>query len=793
MNIGSFKNYLTIALLFFFASIYGQNIISGNVVDSANNPIEFANIILIESTNNAVKYGAVSNEKGEFVLKLEEKGTFKLVVSFIGYKDFKKDLDFSESINIDDIILLESNTSLKEVTITSSKEFITKKEDKIILNIKNSPLKAGYNGIEVLQRSPYVWVDSSDNILMRNEAATILINGRKSNLSSSDLSSYLSGINSESIKSIEITTNKGANLDGESTGGVINIILSKGVLGFNATVKTYNFFKGKNYNKHYLGSVFNYGANKWNVYGSYNYSKNYTGTKIDTDIFYNETYNFIQTKRLSESTLPKHNYQLGLVSEIWTNHELGLELFGSTNRRASGVFGNLTITNNNDLLDSGTVNVTNNANSNVVNGILNYKWKIKGNDETFTVFVDYTNQQNTDKNINFSNYNLGLFDDNLETNNADTDTKVYSFQGDYKKKYNKGLKLETGIKHTISNRFNGLLSKFLEEDSFIVDEERTTLFKYNEGITGGYFSLDKNLSSKQYLKLGLRIENTAIERFDLLDDNNRIKQNYTNLFPSAYYSYNFSKSKSLSTSYSRSIRRPSFNLLNNTIIKVNDFRFLIGNPDLEPELVDKVEISYQFNKQTVSAYYNEVNDAINGVYFLIDDIAYYQKKNAGSQIQYGLEYNRSNKINSWWYLRFTGNLFYRKFVDEQGNDQFGKATIYLNTFNNFKLSNTLDLDIIGRYNSAKTDAFYEAAEKYSVNLVVKKSFLDKKLNARLYINDVFNSLQYINVRQFDNYVTRDFTKPRTRTVGLWLTYNFTNNVKASKKRNKSKNDVKNRF
>lgn len=787
------NNYILIISMFLSLSVYSQSVISGKVVDSLYNPIEFANITILESINNSIISGTVSSEKGEFSLTINQKGEFKMRVSFIGFENFEKELNTSKSVNIGNIVLVESINSLNEVVIGATKKFITKEEDKIILNIKDSPLKEGYDGIEVLQRAPYVWVDKDNNVLMRNETATVLINGRKSNLSSNELSNYLSGINSENIKNIEITTNKGANLDGESTGGVINIVLLKRDLGFNSTIKSYYTYKGKKYNKYYLGAAFNYGADKWNVYGNYNYSKNFTGTRITTDIFYDDTQNFIQTKRLRELKLPKHNYQFGLVSEVWTNHELGLELFGSTSNNSSDVPGNLTITNGNDLLDSGNVRVINDKVNQVLNGVFNYKWKINKNDETLNVFVDYANQNNKDENVNLSNYNLGLFTDNLETNNSDTDTQIYSFQSDYKKKNDKGLKLETGIKYIASRRFNGLLSKFLEDEFFVIDEERTTSFKYNEEISGGYFSIGKDFSFKHYLKLGLRVENTDIERFDLLDNNSRIEQNYTNFFPSVYYSYDFAKGKSLSTSYSRSIRRPSFRLLNNNVVKVNDFRFIIGNSDLQPELIDKFEISYLYNKQTVSVYYNQANDAINGVYFLVDDIAFYQRKNAGSQVQYGLEYNRSNKINSWWYLRFSGDLYYRKFVDEQGEDRFDKYTVSFNTFNDFKLTETLDLDVRGRYNSPRTDAFYEEEEKYKVDLVLKKSFLDKKLNARISLNDVFNSLQFNNVREFDNYVTREFRKPRTRTIGIWLTYNFTNNIKASKKRNKSKNGFRNRF
>lgn len=788
-----FNKYVLISSILLSLSTYGQHIISGKIVDSLNKPLEYVNITVSKTMNDSIVTGAVSNENGNFSLTLHQNGKFQLLFSYIGYGSFEKILNTSETTNIGKIVLKESNNSLDAVALTSPKKFITRSQDKIILNIQDSPLKLGYDGIEVLQRLPYVWVNSNNKVVMKNEVATILINGRKSNLSSNELSNYLAGINSENIKNIEITTNKGANVDGESTGGVINIILLKKPLGYNSTLRSYYFHRSNDYFTKYLGGFFNYGENKWNIYGYYNFSKNVSKTKINSEIFYEETQDFIQTERLSISSTPKHNYQLGGVLELWPNHEFGIELFGSNLSSLSYVSGELNISNDKDLIDEGIVSVTDDIDNQLANGVVNYVWKINENKETLNLFIDYTNQNNRNSNSNLSNYDLGRFDNTFEINSSYTSTNVYSFQSDYKKKSEKGLTLETGLKYTHSNRINNLLSEYLESNSFIVDENRTTSFNYKEGISAGYFSLSKDFLSNHYFKLGLRIENTKVIKNDLLNEDNSIVKNYINFFPSVYYSIDISDYKSLSASYSKSIRRPSFTFLSNNIVKVNDFRFIIGNPDLQPEIVDKFEVMYHFNKQAFSFYYNQTNDAINGIYFLVDEVAFYQRKNEGSQVQYGFEYNRSNKINNWMFLSLSGNFFYRKFVNEKGEDKFEKYSMYLNIFSNFKFTKTLELDVRASFNTAVTDAFYEEMGNHSFNLILKKSFLNKSLNARIYINDIFNSLQYNNIREFDNYVSRVSTKPQTRSIGVWLTYKFTNNIQQSNRQNKANNDIENRL
>ena len=135
-------------------------------------------------------------------------------------------------MDLGEIVLATSTNLLEGVTVTESRPVIERVEDKLVFNVASSPLNSGYDGMEVLQRSPNIWVAPTGTILMRNEAATVMINGRILYWSGEELANYLSNLNSEDIQSIQIQTNLGANTDAESSGGVINIILKKKRLGF---------------------------------------------------------------------------------------------------------------------------------------------------------------------------------------------------------------------------------------------------------------------------------------------------------------------------------------------------------------------------------------------------------------------------------------------------------------------------------------------------------------------------------------------------------------------------------
>ncbi|MBT8219982.1 MAG: carboxypeptidase-like regulatory domain-containing protein, partial [Bacteroidia bacterium] len=66
-------------------SIVGK--ITGNVIDaSSGDPVEFATVVLQVADFEKDVDGAISDVKGNFKLEDIKPGTYKLVVSFIGYE-----------------------------------------------------------------------------------------------------------------------------------------------------------------------------------------------------------------------------------------------------------------------------------------------------------------------------------------------------------------------------------------------------------------------------------------------------------------------------------------------------------------------------------------------------------------------------------------------------------------------------------------------------------------------------------------------------------------------------------
>ncbi|MEM8525597.1 MAG: outer membrane beta-barrel family protein [Bacteroidota bacterium] len=782
---------LFILFSFFTASSLAQIQLQGQVFSNDSITIEYASVWLQNTANPNLSAGTITDQEGRFKLAVPQTGNYQLQIRFLGFEDWQQELNIQESLDLGKITLASSTNLLEGVTVTGNRPIIERVEDKLVFNVASSPLNAGYDGMEVLQRSPNIWVSPDGSILMRNEAAKIMINGRILNWSSEDISNYLSNLNSEDIQSIQIQTNLGANVDAESSGGVINIILKKKRLGLRGNFRNYLTYRGSSYYSAYSSLNFDYGAEKWNVYGNYNYTFHNSEVLSNTSIDYFQDQLLLSTFQDRQDTMKLSRFRLGAVVEPADNHVLGVEVFGLNRQRIFDEENYVRFTESNGVLDEGLTLFRDDIFTDSYNATFNYKWTIDTLNSKLQFFADYALQQNERDNLSESSYDFGVFPPITERNRSNAQTEVYSMQLDLEKYFLSKTKLETGGKYTLTKRNNSLLSEYFETSEWIAND-RTTAFNYNEQIAAAYAAVSQPIGEHYFAKAGIRVENTTLERLDLIEED-VVEQNYWTWVPNAYISRNFKNKTSLALSYAQRISRPSFTLLNNNIRKVNDFRFELGNPDLQPEYVHRFELSYNQKKQTIATYYNLTTDAINGIYFLEDQVAFYKKFNEGKQEQYGIEYNRFGNLTKWWYIRASAHLYRRKYINEAGEDSFEQNSARLRLFNNFKINSTTSIDLSGYYNSPTADAFFIAEEFYAVDFMLQKFFFDKKLHCRIYVNDIFNTLVYANGRPFQNFRTTASSKPRTQRITFWMTYNFSNQQRVNGRKAESKNEVRRRL
>lgn len=137
--------------------------LKGIVKSNDRHPVEFANIVLQTSDSVMVK-GTVSNLKGSFELTDIVSGTYRLLVSSVGYRTQEIWLDaLDRSRNLGEIFLEEESFALDDVTVTASAQ--RNEVDRKIVYPSARQQKASANGVELLQQLmlPRIQIDPVNN------------------------------------------------------------------------------------------------------------------------------------------------------------------------------------------------------------------------------------------------------------------------------------------------------------------------------------------------------------------------------------------------------------------------------------------------------------------------------------------------------------------------------------------------------------------------------------------------------------------------------------------------------
>ncbi|MFN5556458.1 MAG: carboxypeptidase-like regulatory domain-containing protein, partial [Chryseotalea sp.] len=114
--------------------------ISGTVVDAESNaPVEFATIALHDATTDKVVNGSVADAKGKFTIAKVADGTYKLIVSFIGYESQTiNDIKVAGAdVNVGIVKLSTGSKLLNEVVVEGKKDLIEERVDRTIYNAEN--------------------------------------------------------------------------------------------------------------------------------------------------------------------------------------------------------------------------------------------------------------------------------------------------------------------------------------------------------------------------------------------------------------------------------------------------------------------------------------------------------------------------------------------------------------------------------------------------------------------------------------------------------------------------------
>ncbi len=179
------------------------------------------------------------------------------------------------------------------------------------------------------------------------------------------------------------------------------------------------------------------------------------------------------------------------------------------------------------------------------------------------------------------------------------------------------------------------------------------------------------------------------------------------------------------------------------------------------------------------------------MYFPENDAIYHQSQNVGKSKIFGFYYSYGNNIKKWWYINFGTTFENQNYFLSETDFHSNKLSININ--NDWEISDTWSVNLSAYYSSPYVYGYIEIENYFSSNFMLQKSFFNKKLKVRFYIDDIFNSRRDKNKGIYDDFTFDFYQKRKTQTFTLYAVYTINSNSKARKKKNKSSNTEKNRL
>lgn len=757
-------------------------LLRGIITNQKGEPVPYANAALL-SPEGVLLEGAVTDEAGNFLISTTKIARVKLVVSSLGYTSFSsEEFELLAGLKKDfgTLVLADEVTGLDEVTVKASRPQIIIEPDKTIVNVEGTVMAEGANALDVLGRSPGVFVNSEGTINLNGRSGvTVMINDRPMYMSAADLTSFLRSMPADNIKSIEVITSPSARFDAEGAAGVINIQLKKntvdGVFGNVMLGGRYNGKAAPN-----AGVTFNVKKGKWTSNGTINYNEDVEINDLEIERNFQVEggkSTFLQDSRIVErSHTPSFtgaaNYELtptqnlGINVQASTSASNGLNTSGTTISNP-GQSNKSSFTSINDSEDQRIRLFTN----------LHYDAKFDTLGGKISADLDFTVMDMGSNALLNNAYSTGLAQskDQVLTIN-DMYYTIFTSKVDWIKPFKGGKILESGLKGSWVESDNNLDLSRAISDGPLQPDPNSNRFIYQENVLSAYSSLKGDFSKKLSYQAGLRMEYSDVTGTSkTLNQVNR--QEYVNLFPSVFLQHKISDAYQVVYNVNRRITRPNYRLLNPFVYYIDPLTTEKGNPSLRPQYSTNLEMDhvikgvYQFTLG-----YSVTEDAFMQVFE--------QNEEARSSTIFTANFDKTKNFNfqgvvpvelaKWWNTSNLVQVNYNKFKSLLGTDilDISQVSYLVRTQHNFTLPKGFKVELVGIYLSPQIWGQGEIKGFGWVDAGITKSLMKDKLSLSINGGDLFRTQLIragINFADIDTSI-RQYRNEQS--VRFTLRYNF---------------------
>ena len=775
--------------LFFFALLlqsciaFAQHQVAGTVTDSIGKPVDAAVVVLMNTQDGNVIQQGITSLDGKYRMSAE--GRVQIYISCMGYKQhISHELIIKTDTIIPPIKLQSENFVLDDIVIVGEKQSPSVKieKGKMIFTPKNSSIIAGSTALEVLKKTPGVFVDGENNISIGGKnSVLVILNGKQTYMQKDELVTLLKATPSSSVSSVEVMHNPSAQYDAEGSGGIININMNR--------KKSEGFFFSLNNGVSYWENLrentelsFSYTKNRFSLSGNYNhafgyYNMDYGMHRIqEGKDYYSPTQDTDKRKTISGN----------LIMEYALNdkHLIGARMDANT------LFG---------PGQTNTVTEIRDANTMELEQILyasNDYYTQKGNRYGGNLYYMATPKEGVSYNldVNYAWFDGGsgnwqpnkyvlpdgsVLQDNLYKSVNSRDINIYAVSYDQKHPLWNG-ELKSGLKFSSVNADNEYQFYNVDNDQETIDKSQSNDFRYKEQILAGYILYSHSLGDKISMEAGLRGEYTfsdgLLHTIDGEGDENN-KSNYFNLFPTFNLNYQINDSHALTLSYASRIDRPAYQDLNPFEYLLDELSYWKGNPFLTPQKSHKIALTYSHNRTAITASYSYMKD----YKAQITDTLSVSKvimtpRNIGKQQRASLTLYQGINIARWWEMNLNLIGYYVK--NDIAFDQYRKFDLdgFAGIFsiqNTVRLPWQVQMELNGSYITKHLGASNEHIKPSGyVDIGFSKSFANKKWTVNLAMSDIFWTNRWDNDSSFNGFQLWNWGKSESRQLRLNVTYRF---------------------
>lgn len=763
LEISLMKNLIATLLMLISLQTMAQSV-TGKVVDEKQNPVSFANIVVLSAKDSTFLGGTSSDIDGFFRIEKLSQGSF-LKVSSVGYKT--KFINCNDASSI--IITMEEDSHLLgEVIVKSQLPKTLLKGEGMTTTVAGSILEKTSSMEHLLDLIPNVSVRNGNIEVLGRGAPEIYINGRKMRDGME-----LERLQPNEIKNIEVITNPGARYNA-NVKSVIRITTKKAVgEGFSIDSKT-NSKVNEQKRMSWVESLrLNYRKGRWDtnihLYGAYTH-------KQDDKQIHQMTY------------LDDIWEQNSAVSQEYTNVNPYVRLATSYSLNADNSIGaSISYDRYAKNLAIGDIKGLSMCNNVQTEQSLSY-FEYPGNSKALLSNVYYVGKigkMNIDFNTDY--YWSGKKEQMNNTekiNEVGVQEKVQKINSD-RRTYNRLLasKLVLSVPFISGNlSFGSEFSASNRKESYtvlpqdVVNDENSRI---KENMTSVFVDYSKTFG-KLNVQAGLRYEYI---NFNYYDHNMYVanqSKTYGNFFPSLALSLPVGKTQ-MQLTYATDIYRPSYYELRDGVQYNNRYTYDSGNPFLVPSISKNLSYALSWKWLNLSTMFTHISDEICTLVKTYKDnpqttLARPENTPSYNNVQVSLALSPKFGI---WNPSLEMMLFkqwYHMDTNETKNLNNPVAT--------FQLTNTLDTKwmtasiILSGQTEGNMGNKYVRRGYFNTDISLYKSFLHDRLTLQLYVNDLFGTADEHRIFYSGSQRSTYYDGYSSSSVTLTIRYRF--NTTASK-------------